>query len=388
MIEPLLTYGLTSEGLKHILDVPNGLACGCVCPKCSCPLVARNNPSNKKAPHFAHSADNNCVGAYETALHLMAKEVLLESKKLRTPDFHHDYDNRNLESRYRIGEKIKFESVGIEHNISNNGVDHIIADAVGFINSKKLIIEFAKTHFVDEEKTGKLLRLKLPCIEIDLSNQVLDRKALKKFLLSESQDIYWISNPRLDEAYKKEQEQQAALEEKEKHIRTLSAAEIDDERAKVYRQKYERYRQEGRYKFFTLHNGVAHKCPIITSGLEKLKTSRFYQNMILRRIIDGEYWNGVIYGNFGRECYIYIQKEKIIIFPDDSIRNKWSDIEERGAKFLYAGLMEISNVIVDEGECNRCDFQADWLSFDNRQISVCSQHLGEQHDSILTAFSY
>jgi hypothetical protein len=386
MTEPLLTYGLSPDGLKSILDVSNGLACGCVCPKCSVPLVARNNPSNRKVPHFAHSSDNNCIGAYETALHMLAKEVLLESKKIRTPNFHHDYNNQNWESRFRDGEKIKFESVAIEYGISNNGVDQIIADAVGFINSKKLIIEFAKTHFVDEEKTGKLFRLRLPCIEIDLSNQVLDKKAIKKFLLSESQDIYWISNLRLDEAYKKEQEHQTVLLDKQKHINSLSSREKSSEIGIISQQNYERYKQEGKYKFFSLIKGVAHKCPIITEGLNALKSTRFYQHSILKRIVNGEYWNGIIYGNFGRDCYIYLQKDKVIIFPNDSIRDSWSEAEERSAKFFYAGLMEISNVIVDEGECNHCPYQADWLAFENRELSVCSHHLREEHDSILTVF--
>lgn len=38
--------------------------------------------------HFAHSADSNCVGSAETALHLLAKEVLQETRKLMLPNYY------------------------------------------------------------------------------------------------------------------------------------------------------------------------------------------------------------------------------------------------------------------------------------------------------------
>ncbi len=38
-----LTYALDTHGkMVYIEDVPNGLACNCICPQCHEPLIARN----------------------------------------------------------------------------------------------------------------------------------------------------------------------------------------------------------------------------------------------------------------------------------------------------------------------------------------------------------
>ncbi len=88
MKKPLLTYGLSKAGLKHISDVPNGLKCDCVCPnkECGKPLIARNRSSEHKEIHFAHAPGADCGKAYESAIHLLAKEVFKELMEIRTPN--------------------------------------------------------------------------------------------------------------------------------------------------------------------------------------------------------------------------------------------------------------------------------------------------------------
>lgn len=83
---PLL-FALKDGHLVGIDDVPNGSRCGCVCPKCGENLLARNG-GLRMQHHFAHSADSNCVGSAETALHLLAKEVLQETRKLMLPNYY------------------------------------------------------------------------------------------------------------------------------------------------------------------------------------------------------------------------------------------------------------------------------------------------------------
>lgn len=52
----LLKYGLDKEtnSLVFIDNVPNGNACGCICPNCKYELVAKNG-GLKKEHHFAHT---------------------------------------------------------------------------------------------------------------------------------------------------------------------------------------------------------------------------------------------------------------------------------------------------------------------------------------------
>lgn len=149
-MEKLLTYGLSSGKLKHISDVGNGLSCNCICPNCEVELVAKNNPNNVKLPHFAHKGGNECSFAFETALHLLAKSILFETKELHIPNFHFDYNPTNKKSLFKKGRKLKFEQVILEKQIIHSQ-DIITPDAIGVINGKRLFIEFANTHFVEDE---------------------------------------------------------------------------------------------------------------------------------------------------------------------------------------------------------------------------------------------
>jgi competence CoiA-like predicted nuclease len=91
-----LPFGLIDNQLKHITEVSNGRACGCVCPKCKRPLEARNN-GKIRAAYFAHYNAQECVGATETAVHLMAKQVIVEAKVIKTPAFNKTPEKRDIE---------------------------------------------------------------------------------------------------------------------------------------------------------------------------------------------------------------------------------------------------------------------------------------------------
>lgn len=93
MVKNLLTYALDSSNkLKHIDAVENGMACGCVCPCCKEKLMAKNG-GTKRMHHFAHASGVDCEGAYETMLHLLAKE--------RIQDSFMTHDTFNIEYEYR-----------------------------------------------------------------------------------------------------------------------------------------------------------------------------------------------------------------------------------------------------------------------------------------------
>lgn len=49
-----LTHAKNANGeWKYVRDVENGIDCGCVCPKCGEPLIAKHCPNEGKIPHFA-----------------------------------------------------------------------------------------------------------------------------------------------------------------------------------------------------------------------------------------------------------------------------------------------------------------------------------------------
>ena len=84
-----LTYALNDSGkMVFVDDVPNGLACNCRCPQGHEPLVAKNGGEIREH-HFAHASGSECEGAFETAFHLLAKEIISQEKSVMLPEYRH-----------------------------------------------------------------------------------------------------------------------------------------------------------------------------------------------------------------------------------------------------------------------------------------------------------
>lgn len=85
-----LTYALDSPSsggkLVNIDEVENGSACQCFCPACHEPLIAKNNGEIREH-HFAHKSGTECEHAYESMLHLYAKEAI-QQEFLSAKKFH------------------------------------------------------------------------------------------------------------------------------------------------------------------------------------------------------------------------------------------------------------------------------------------------------------
>lgn len=75
-----LLFGYKNDELVHISEVARGLECGCMCPSCGHPLIARKG--NKKIHHFAHYNRAECKNAVETAMHIAAKNILEKNMRL------------------------------------------------------------------------------------------------------------------------------------------------------------------------------------------------------------------------------------------------------------------------------------------------------------------
>lgn len=176
-----LTYGLNQEGqLVHVDSVPNGNECGCFCPHCKSKLCAKNGGDGKKMiHHFAHLSGADCVGAVESALHKMAKDILLESKCVFLPE----------RPDGRMGELLQFDRVEVEFFDKDTGLR---PDCVGYYGDKFLWVEFKRTHAVDTDKKAKIISSHIDCIEIDLNCCTLNPNSLKNFIINSSEGRIWI----------------------------------------------------------------------------------------------------------------------------------------------------------------------------------------------------
>lgn len=213
-IDIKLQYGLIDGKLVSIQDIPRemyGKRCGCICPGCGKPLVARL-AENKQRKHFGHKSGSVCniAHAQQTALHMVAKEIIEQERIFAFPNysvalsdvqqqenFHKTYDlPKTLE--YRSACAVKCASVILEKKVSD-----FVPDIVVDIQGRTCLIEIAVTHFVDEVKQRKLDEVGLPVVEVDLSafmGQQITRDMVRDALISQTANKTWLYNPLKDEA--------------------------------------------------------------------------------------------------------------------------------------------------------------------------------------------
>lgn len=109
----------------------------------------------KKRPHFRHKSGlaRHGLDVRESETHKYAKDYIELVKQIRTPD----------------GKTITFERVEIEKIFGG-----VIADAVGYIDSKIYLIEICVHHAVDETKLKKLEAMNVNTIEINLRDWLMN----------------------------------------------------------------------------------------------------------------------------------------------------------------------------------------------------------------------
>ena len=157
-----LAYGEAPDGrMVFIADVPSGKACGMACPGCGEPLWAKKGPVI--AHHFAHEGDSNCVAAYETMMHKLAKQIIAEDKRIWLPP---------LEAR--VGDLSKQIYPGMWFNFDHVETevwqDGIRPDIVAYKGERALAIEMFVTHACGQEKIALVQERGTAMIEIDLSD--------------------------------------------------------------------------------------------------------------------------------------------------------------------------------------------------------------------------
>lgn len=79
-------YGVVASTgeLLSVHDVERGLACGCICPSCGTRLEARKG--EKKAYHFAHESNKECLYGAEISVYLAFYELLKKTENFFLPD--------------------------------------------------------------------------------------------------------------------------------------------------------------------------------------------------------------------------------------------------------------------------------------------------------------
>lgn len=176
-----LPYALNSHNeLVHVDDVPTGKECGCICPHCKAPLVAKNS-GNIKVHHFAHIGEDSCIHAFQSMLHILAKDIFNEARVFTV-------------SKERFGQKqlmqYNITSVSLETKVGD-----IIPDIILDCDGIEYFVEIYVTHALDNEKKKKIEELGVSTVEYDLSkiDRNITKDQLRNILFNSSPDdiIKW-----------------------------------------------------------------------------------------------------------------------------------------------------------------------------------------------------
>lgn len=188
----LIPFGLKDGTLYEPRQVSNGKACGCVCPGCKHPLIARQNA---QTPHFAHAPGEDCKRGFETAVHLAAKQLIAERMELSLPPavLHYPggYGQRpSTELLYTYNLR-KLSAVRIEPWLDDFRPDIIVVESGKNI---EILVEIAVTHLVDDIKLQKIKRRGIHAIEINVSEarKKMDFTLLNHFLFDVPSHGHWL----------------------------------------------------------------------------------------------------------------------------------------------------------------------------------------------------
>jgi Competence protein CoiA-like family len=169
----LLAVGIKNGELTEIDNVTRGLDCGCICPVCKAPLVAKRGPDRQK--HFAHYK-KDVSHSPETIIHYLAKAIIESEKKVSTPPITISFNSKKEDWILSEFKEYEFDTVVSEQKEKN-----IVPDLIGFKKGRRLYIEIFVTHAIDQEKASYLKKENRSTIEIDLSNFLLEKFDFSNF---------------------------------------------------------------------------------------------------------------------------------------------------------------------------------------------------------------
>lgn len=206
-------WGLDAHSLapKNVSQVRSGLSCNCICAGCRAKLVAVH-PKKEIRPYFRHHSDqdnidsacSNPLGARETLVHKLTKQVLFELESFYLPEIfvavpryrgHAIPAARILKSREWCLTNCEIEPTRfLQHGIQ--------PDFIGQLKGI-LAIEVKVTHACDDDKVAKFKSLNWWAVELDVSDlqpEDIGRDPIAKRLGSNSftKWLSWVNAPGFD----------------------------------------------------------------------------------------------------------------------------------------------------------------------------------------------
>ena len=144
-----------------IKDAQNGLKCNCICSDCKAPFEAIQGTKNEW--HFRHhNKDTNCKGGQETALHLLAKEIICRNTEMIVPNNAKiKYTNpipETIQDEFRpditaqYGEENLYFEVVVHNPVSPKKANHYISNEI-----KTIVLDLSRYKFTNELELEKYI---------------------------------------------------------------------------------------------------------------------------------------------------------------------------------------------------------------------------------------
>ena len=183
--------------------VLTGLACGCICPGCAAPLVARNRMTLERhvRPYFAHKQGYGCAGGAETALHKMAKQILADAREIELPAYERlgytnpQHPNMSVVTARVPAERLAYSTVRTAVWLKEARI-RSDAQIQCAHTGRELLVEVRVTSQVTELKRRRVQARDLSMIEIDLSalldDPELSEDRVRQAVLDEVGNRTWV----------------------------------------------------------------------------------------------------------------------------------------------------------------------------------------------------
>jgi hypothetical protein len=175
MIENKLGKDRATGEIVVITDAKRGRTCDCVCPDCKKDFVAAQGDKNEW--HFRHYDKTTCTGGQETALHMLAKNIIASNTQIILPFYKTVFYDNAVKEKY-------FQTIQPDVTANTSG--------------QNLFFEVLVTHRVDINKENIYKNGEHKSVEIDLQNYLFTtREDLEKEILKNCNNkriIFWEKN--------------------------------------------------------------------------------------------------------------------------------------------------------------------------------------------------
>lgn len=208
--------------LVDVADVPSGQKCGCICPSCNLPLIAKKGVVNEW--HFAHDSkylekdqELSCDFSWAVAVKMMIKQLLMEGNRLTLPDYYIGFQGVGYQA---VKRKIKVTGSS-EIIYTNPELKSLDCDVTVNIQGKKLgIVLLTKLSSTEEDSSYDKSLLGVVAISIEKVGYDAEGKAvnhlreqLKTLIESHTDAKHWLYHARENAAYKRAAEEERKSKE-------------------------------------------------------------------------------------------------------------------------------------------------------------------------------